>query len=891
MRSFIKRLHELKRDKRGISNVIVVVLGLVILVTIVANVFLWNYEMSQFDWERTHEEFSIVDVSRVNSSSWFVVQNEYQVNVGQHVNGSYTDTHTVNDKYESFKEISDWWNTQFLYRRRITIINNATLTLEKNYTVCVTLDTASLVSAGKMLSDGSDLRIVYLSGDNWIELDREVIHMNTTTTQIWFATQTPIEPSQSDENYYIYYGNPSAVNPPEDKNRIYLLWDDFSGTSLDGDKWASAAGSGGSVSVSGGILSVDRANVISQNNNFTNILIESKSRGVAKEVSFFLRATGQTFDQFATSYGFHNWYLANNWAFTITLQDVQKAYDSTKPITQGTWYIHRFTIFDYTIKIYRYDLNYNLLAGPVAWTDASSTYASGYIGFRVDGGGSGERVAEYDWVKVRKYMEPEPLTFLGVEEEHVGFAMEWGTVVVDDGFVTVNLVNAYRSPVVVCVPSYTSGVPRTVRLKDVNSTSFKVRVQNPSGTMCPATTVHFLVVEEGVWTEPIKLEARKYDTNTVGEDRNWDYDIRSYGQTYSGTLVVFHQVMTYNDAGWITTYVSKIDRRTAPPSSSDSGFRIALNGAEAVNSHGTETIGYVVVEQGQGTIGGVKYDIKRTADFVQGFGNSPPYNTPFSQTFSAAPQVVVSSQLEMDGTNGGWVVDHTITQTQAGLMIDEDQVKDNERWHTTETCGFWAFEIAGNYSSANNRLSLDGVFKVDLSTYPLDFIETVEIVLRYRVNDLEEKWYLEAYNWTGMNYNDDGFNFTSGHVPTSGWNHYSVNLTNKWRSYVRGDGVIYVRLRDEKVDEACTTIDMDFLGVRVKINGTKFTFKNKSAMTVHIVSLWIINSTVHQRYDVNFFVNPAETRTYIRVNVYLPESTYVVKAVTERGNMAVFSSD
>jgi len=43
------------QDKRGISNVVVFVLGLVIIVVIVSNVFLWNYEMNQLDWQKMQE--------------------------------------------------------------------------------------------------------------------------------------------------------------------------------------------------------------------------------------------------------------------------------------------------------------------------------------------------------------------------------------------------------------------------------------------------------------------------------------------------------------------------------------------------------------------------------------------------------------------------------------------------------------------------------------------------------------------------------------------------------------------------------------------------------------------------------------------------------------------
>jgi hypothetical protein len=49
-------------------------------------------------------------------------------------------------------------------------------------------------------------------------------------------------------------------------------------------------------------------------------------------------------------------------------------------------------------------------------------------------------------------------------------------------------------------------------------------------------------------------------------------------------------------------------------------------------------------------------------------------------------------------------------------------------------------------------------------------------------------------------------------------------------------------------------------------------------------------STDHRRYDVNIFINPADTESYIRSDISLPNKSYTVKVVTERGNTAVFAS-
>jgi hypothetical protein len=188
-----------------------------------------------------------------------------------------------------------------------------------------------------------------------------------------------------------------------------------------------------------------------------------------------------------------------------------------------------------------------------------------------------------------------------------------------------------------------------------------------------------------------------------------------------------------------------------------------------------------------------------------------------------------------------------------------------------------------------NRLGITGFYVIDLSEYPLAYIQTVEIQLRYRASDGGEKWYFKAYNWTGTTYSDFGFNSTTGHMPTTGLDYYAVNLTTSWRSYVWNNGTIYVQLVDQGPDSISTNIDIDFLGVRVVIDRARFSFKNEGALTSHLISLWVNNATNHRRYDINLFVNSGENITYVRLNISLSMENFVVKVVTEKGNLAVFA--
>ena len=96
----------LRKDRRGVSNIIVVVLSLLIILAIVSDIVLWNYEMNQLDWEKMREDISIPNVESGVYSSWFGAQSEYAVNAGILVNGTYTDTQTFDDVFESFREAS-----------------------------------------------------------------------------------------------------------------------------------------------------------------------------------------------------------------------------------------------------------------------------------------------------------------------------------------------------------------------------------------------------------------------------------------------------------------------------------------------------------------------------------------------------------------------------------------------------------------------------------------------------------------------------------------------------------------------------------------------------------------------------------------------------------------
>ncbi|MGB9778873.1 MAG: hypothetical protein ACP5IM_02215 [Candidatus Bathyarchaeia archaeon] len=190
-------------------------------------------------------------------------------------------------------------------------------------------------------------------------------------------------------------------------------------------------------------------------------------------------------------------------------------------------------------------------------------------------------------------------------------------------------------------------------------------------------------------------------------------------------------------------------------------------------------------------------------------------------------------------------------------------------------------ELEDTYS-----LSIVGDFTLNTSTYPLPYINAIEIQLSCRASDTSENWFLKAYNWTSGEYNEIGLITPTD---TTEFENYTVNLMDAWREYVSSNGTIKVKFCDANLDLEQTVMEIDFFGVRALINGTSLSIKNSGSLTLHVIAIWILKSTNHERYDANFFVDSGNEASYIRADIQLPEGGFIAKIVTERGNIAVFT--
>ncbi len=159
------------------------------------------------------------------------------------------------------------------------------------------------------------------------------------------------------------------------------------------------------------------------------------------------------------------------------------------------------------------------------------------------------------------------------------------------------------------------------------------------------------------------------------------------------TPVVVGQFMSANDADW-SVFWSMGSSLTSPADASilNVGKHV---GEDGDTTRADETIGYIVIGAGSGSINGVAYEAALGGDSVRGFDNfASPYTYTLSGGLSSA-SAAAASISGMDGNNGAWAVlsgDPALTTTSIGLHAQEDQIGDSEQCHTTTQVAYIVFE-------------------------------------------------------------------------------------------------------------------------------------------------------------------------------------------------------
>jgi hypothetical protein len=153
---------------------------------------------------------------------------------------------------------------------------------------------------------------------------------------------------------------------------------------------------------------------------------------------------------------------------------------------------------------------------------------------------------------------------------------------------------------------------------------------------------------------------------------------------------------------------------------------------------------------------------------------------------------------------------------------------------------------------------------------------------------------LQLYNYTLGSYPESGYgyiNYISDATPNTDENKnqtINVNPTD----FRNSTGYWKVKIKGVKKTSTPFNLKVDLVELKTTSNvGTTFTFSNSGPTTLHIVAIWMIDAANHKRYEVNLFVNAGGVTSIIHNGIILPDNPYIIKVVTERGNIAVLTSD
>ena len=269
--------------------------------------------------------------------------------------------------------------------------------MPENYQVKVALNTAALISSGKMRSDAGDLRFTWADGaaylSYWIENG-----VNTPQTIVWVRDPDALAANAS-HTIYAYYGNPSATST-SDGNATFPLFDDFLGTSLDAARWTVGTGS---ASVANSIVSIGASGVRAH-------IYSNTSWGAGIAVRF--RALVPSGDD-----------SQNGWGSSWELSDAGNKV-TTMGIGTTTWYIRVnggttsaagpaggvWRTFEL-----RWLTNSTALYGDDAlYVTNTNTTPTGSYPLRHGINTTGETI-QIDWTATRKLVSPEPTASVGSE--------------------------------------------------------------------------------------------------------------------------------------------------------------------------------------------------------------------------------------------------------------------------------------------------------------------------------------------------------------------------------------------------------------------------------------------------------------------------------------------
>jgi Domain of unknown function (DUF2341)/Concanavalin A-like lectin/glucanases superfamily/Fibronectin type III domain/SdrD B-like domain/Calx-beta domain/IPT/TIG domain len=307
-------------------------------------------------------------------------------------------------------------------------ITNTNSTALTDYQTKFTLDTASLITGGKMANDCANIRIRDVNNNNlpyWIESG-----CNTNATIIW--TKIPSIAANRSTTVNIIYGQ-SGWASQSDGNSVFDLFDDFNAGAIDTNKWDKVGNtwtqSAGEVQMPiTGTAGVTFSHLVSKTFTATDAVIETIMTPLAvgssqgKGVSFRYTDSNNQYTGFLEAYNTNITELVRRSAGNFTNIS---ATPTNGGVVANSRYrqVVSFAGTSLTNTVTKLDTNQTTTT-----TTTDSTFTTGKVALSVDRDETATG-AKFDFILVRKYAAVQPTTTLGTETKAINVTFGTNSVI------------------------------------------------------------------------------------------------------------------------------------------------------------------------------------------------------------------------------------------------------------------------------------------------------------------------------------------------------------------------------------------------------------------------------------------------------------------------------
>ena len=252
-------------------------------------------------------------------------------------------------------------------------------------------------------------------------------------------------------------------------------------------------------------------------------------------------------------------------------------------------------------------------------------------------------------------------------------------------------------------PSYNGSNGVTVRVRNVTSEQFEIRLHEwdcHNGTHA-VENLGWVAVERGHFrlSDGTQIEASTRSSNVCGDADTWD-EISFIGR-FDDVPVLASTINTWNGGNAAGTWHNNVSRV---------GAQVSMVEDERDDGHTTETIGYVAIGTGSGTIGDVKWAAARTNREV----NHEWFDFDFPENFDGAPALIVDFQSQYGGDSAQMRISGLNAAGFSTRIHESCTYGGSNGTHTTEVVGYMAFESGesiggrvggGGYTLEGNHVS------------------------------------------------------------------------------------------------------------------------------------------------------------------------------------------